>query len=143
MLESICDNVDGAVSFITHFTCQSISLALDPSKPKLDERFYNEDYLQFQESLFLKSSPEIIAETCIVALTSISYILPRRADLVPTFENVLASNIDQILSQQSLLLRVRMSLLLGYYADMLFERHHNAFIKVIDFLIHSVSLLGD
>jgi hypothetical protein len=33
-----------------------------------------------------------------------------------------------------------MSLLLGYYADMLFEKYHDAFIKVIDFLISSVSL---
>lgn len=36
-----------------------------------------------------------------------------------------------------------MSLLLGYYADMLFERYHEAFIKTIDFLIQSVALAGD
>jgi len=55
--------------------------------------------LQFKDSLFLRSSPEIIGETCIVALTAISYILPRRADLVPVFEEVLAKNIDLILNQ--------------------------------------------
>jgi len=79
----------------------------------------------------------------LIALTTISYILPRRADLVPIFENVLANNIDKILSEGSILLRARMSLLLGYYADMLFEKHRNAFLKTIDFLIKSVALIRD
>ena len=36
-----------------------------------------------------------------------------------------------------------MSLLLGYYADMLFGTFPEAFNKVIDFLIHSVALMSD
>lgn len=36
-----------------------------------------------------------------------------------------------------------MSLLLGYYADMLFNKHPEAFLKVIDFLIQSLALHGD
>lgn len=36
-----------------------------------------------------------------------------------------------------------MSLLLGYYADMLFEKYREAFIKTIDFLIRSVGLNKD
>jgi len=91
----------------------------------------------------LNSPNEIIAETCLVALTAISYILPRRTDLVPVFEEVLAKNIDTLLSSGSVLLRVRMSLLLGYYADMLFEKHRSAFNKTMDFLIHSVGFHGD
>lgn len=78
-----------------------------------------------------------------MALTSISYIIPKRADLVPYFENVLAENIDLILSEKSILLRARMSLLLGYYADMLFKRFPDAFIKVIQFLIKSIELTGN
>jgi hypothetical protein len=91
----------------------------------------------------LNSPPEITSETCLVALTAISYILPRRNDLVPLFEQVLAKNIDKILNEGSILLRARMSLLLGYYADMLFLKYDEAFNKVIDFLIKSVALLGD
>lgn len=87
-------------------------------------------------------------ETCLVALTTISYILPRRTDLVPIFEEVLALNIDRILGVGSgpdisiILMKVRMSLLLGYYADMLFVKYEPAFIKVMDFLIESLSLTG-
>ena len=71
---------------------------------------------------FMHSHPEIIAETSITAMTVISYILPRRKDLIPIFEETLATNIDKILSEESVLLRARLSLLLGYYADMLFSK---------------------
>jgi hypothetical protein len=110
--------------------------------------------LTYSSSNFLSgegSTKEIIAETCLVALTTISYVLPRRKDLVPVFENVLALNIDQILGQKivtegnkvgSILLRARMSLLLGYYADMLFSKHDEIFIKVFNFLISSIALHG-
>ena len=53
--------------------------------------------MNYKDSLFLNSPSEIIAETCLVALTAISYILPRRNDLVPIFEEVLAKNIDSLL----------------------------------------------
>lgn len=99
------------------------------------------DFTAYRDSLYLQSSPEIIAETALVALTVIAYVLPRREDLVPIFDSSLAGNIDQILSQGSVLLRARMSLLLGYYADMLFSRHQQAFLKTTDFLFRSVSLI--
>jgi hypothetical protein len=96
-----------------------------------------------KDAPFLKFSAEIIGETCLMALTSISYIIPKRADLIPYFENILAENIDIILCEHSILLRARMSLLLGYYADMLFKKFPDAFMKVIFFLIKSVELTGD
>ena len=83
------------------------------------------------------------AETCLMALTAISYILPRRADLVPIFETVLVTNINKILDSGSIILRARMSLLLGYYADMLFRHNNQEFLRVIYFLIDSLSLQDD
>ena len=109
LLEAMCDNVDGAVSFVTLFSCQSISLAMGSgsnadgtvdSIEALHEYFYHRDYLLYKDSQYLSgtgTSPEVIAETCLVALTTISYILSRRTDLVPIFEAVLAVNIDRIL----------------------------------------------
>ena len=103
----------------------------------------------YKDSQFLSglgTSQEIIAETCLVALTTISYILPRRTDLVPIFEEVLALNIDRILANGpevgNVLMKARMSLLLGYYADMLFLKYDHAFVKVMDFLLESLSLNG-
>lgn len=156
LLEAICDNIDGAVYFVTLFACQTIHHALNPgmgsfinSVDQLAANFYQDEYVVFtQTSLFLKSPPEIQAETSIVALTTLSYVLPRRADLLPVFQEVLANNIDRILGigqaqgSTSVLLKVRMSLLLGYYADMLFTQHPEPFLKVIDFLFMSLSLSG-
>lgn len=88
----------------------------------------------------MKSSPEIVAETSLVVLTTIAYILPRRYDLVPIFDKVLADNIDKLLSANSIIIRARMSLLLGYYADMLFSRYNEAFMKTIEYLFRSVTL---
>ncbi len=104
---------------------------------------FSQEYTLFQDSNFLHNTPEIIAETSLLALTAISYILPRRADLVPVFENALANNIDKILSERSILMRARMSLLLGYYVDMLFEKNRSAFLKTVDFLIKSVALVKE
>jgi hypothetical protein len=39
-------------------------------------------------------------------------------------------------------MKARMSLLLGYYADMLFIKYEDAFIKVMDFLLESLKLTG-
>ena len=142
LIETICDNIDGAVSFVTLFCCQSIYLALDDHKKEINTDFTSE-YSVFSDCNFLQNTPEIIAETSLLALTAISYILPRRADLVPIFEKALALNIDRILSEGSILLRCRMSLLLGYYVDMLFEKYSQAFLKTIDFLIRSVALIKE
>lgn len=46
MLEALCDNIDGSVSFITLFCCQAINIALQPgtgvvqSIEEVSERFY-------------------------------------------------------------------------------------------------------
>lgn len=47
------------------------------------------------------------------------------------------SSVDDICS--SILLRSRFSLLLGYYADMIFQEQNEAFIKTMRFLFESMS----
>jgi len=37
------------------------------------------------EPFLCRTPPAIIAETCLVAFTVLSYVLPKRADLVPKF----------------------------------------------------------
>lgn len=39
LIETICDNIDGAVSFVTLFCCQSIYLALDANKTHINSDF--------------------------------------------------------------------------------------------------------
>lgn len=106
-----------------------------------------------QDSFLTNSSEVIVAETCILALTVISYILPKRADLVPYFEATFSANAEKMIQRievpaekqddpaevaKAVLLRARLSLLLGYYADMLFVKDSDIFQKVMEFLFNSV-----
>lgn len=51
LVENLCDNIDGAVSFVTLFCCQSINLALNANKGPIEsieqvsENFYAKDYM--------------------------------------------------------------------------------------------------
>lgn len=139
LLEAICDNIDGAVSFATQFSCQAINLAFNYKDPLVNAQTELQIY---KDAKFLQQPPEIIAETCMVALTAISYILPRRNDLIPMFEKTLGNNLDSILHKNSVILQARMSLLLGYYADMLFRENQEGFKNIVDFLIKSLSFVG-
>lgn len=70
-----------------------------------------------------------------------SYILPQRKDLVGTFERFISNNVsafliarphnlpdmDEFENAKAILLKNRFSLLLGYYADILFTHDQEAF----------------
>ena len=69
--------------------------------------------------------------------TVISYILPQRKDLVGNFERMVSTNVGRFLEQKprgvpgmdefdnakAVILLNRFSLLLGYYADILFTKN--------------------
>ncbi len=70
-----------------------------------------------------------------------SYILPQRKDLIVNFERMVTTNVKQFLEKRphnlpdmddfanakAVILLNRLSLLLGYYADILFTSNHEAF----------------
>jgi len=83
----------------------------------------------------------LIVDTCLLVLTVMSYILPQRKDLIGNFERTISSNVQSFLEQKphnlpdmddfqnakAVILRNRFSLLLGYYADILFTQNQEAF----------------
>ena len=79
------------------FCCAALNYSLKHNNAP-DAAQQHAELAEHRETKFLKSLPEIIGETCLIALTAISYILPRRSDLVPMFEKALADNIDAVLS---------------------------------------------
>ena len=76
-----------------------------------------------------------------MVLTVMSYILPQRKDLIGNFERTISSPVQSFLEQKphnlpdmddfqnakAVILRNRFSLLLGYYADILFTQNQEAF----------------
>lgn len=87
-----------------------------------------------------------------IMLTLMSYILPQRKDLVGTFERVISNNVnafltvnphnlpdmDHFANAKAILLKNRFSLLLGYYADILFTQNQEAFKQTMEFLIEAI-----
>ena len=130
LIESMCDNVDGAVIFITQVACSAINLALrGPNTELLDPVI-----MEWQNEPFFQSEPVLIADTCLIVCTVMSYILPQRKDLIGGFESLVSRNVgaflrktshnlpemDELANAKAVILLNRFSLLLGYYADILF-----------------------
>jgi len=71
---------------------------------------------------------------CLLVFTVMSYILPQRKDLIGNFERMVSNNVGKFLEKhphnipdmdafdncKAVILLNRFSLLLGYYADILF-----------------------
>ena len=73
LIEALCDNIEGSVTFIANLSCSAINLALQGSA---NAEILEPSILQWQEDPFFKSDPVLIAETCMLVCTVISYILP-------------------------------------------------------------------
>ena len=91
LLEHMCDNVDGAATCVTTFCCNALNAALQSAAGLPVQHIAEQGLWGMENEPFLtRTSPIIIAETCIVALTVISYILPKKAHLLPIFNRALA-----------------------------------------------------
>ena len=62
---------------------------------------------QTMECAFMQENSEIIIETCMMVYCSLSYAVCKRYDLIQIFEDILHSHFDFIMSQNSVLLKVR------------------------------------
>ena len=108
-----------------------------------------------QDPFLTNSEPEFIVDSCLVALTVMSYILPERKDLSKIFTDTIEINVNELLERKLILdnfsniqvakaviMRSRLSLLMGYYGDLLFVNNLDAFKQATSFLFESVSLEG-
>ena len=93
LIESLCDNVDGAVTFISNLACSAISLALQGPNAEIVDQSIRE----MVNEPFFQSDPILIADTCLLVFTVMSYILPQRKDLVGSFESMISVNVQAFL----------------------------------------------
>jgi len=126
----MCDNIDGAVTFITNLSCSAINLAMQGPGAEV----YDQSILEMREEPFFQSDKVLIADACLIVFTVMSYILPQRRDLIGIFERMISANVaaflekkphnlpemDDFENAKAVILLNRFSLLLGYYADILF-----------------------
>ena len=81
-MEVLCDHIDGSLTFIAVIVLQFIDYSLLSDNPaEIPTKF--SVLSEFQNSIFLtKTSATIRVETCLVVLSVLSYLLPRRSDLM-------------------------------------------------------------
>jgi hypothetical protein len=108
--------------------------------------------MERQQEPFFLSDPILIADTCLIVFTVMSYILPQRKDLIGNFESMVSTNVNAFLEKRphnlpemddfsnakAVILLNRFSLLLGYYADILFTHEQDAFRQTMEFLIEGI-----
>lgn len=92
---------------------------------------------------FIKhSKPDVIVDAAIMVLGLLSYVHSKQAysSIFMWIERVFQYYIDEILNNESKLVKVRYSLFLGYLIDVLFKEQPDAFKSTVMFLYKSVDL---
>lgn len=150
LIEAIIDNIEGSVIFIAKFALSALNVSLTGMSP---EKIYEPSFGEWQQSRFLTSDPILVAESCLVVLTCISYIVPQREDLIAPLDETITATVGAMLTKRphgeagmspmdnakAVILRSRFCLLQGYYADVLFTKDENAFKDSIQFLFESIA----
>jgi len=94
----------------------------------------------YANSTFLaNSSDEDKIDVGLMMLTMVSYALPKADLLKETFVKVIENITDPILSMNSLLLNCRLTIMLGYYMDILYKSDEKVFLGVIKMFLDSLT----
>lgn len=73
-----------------------------------------------------------------MSLTIISYLLPKRVDVVNALDFLLKRNLDVLLNDSHVLIQARMALFYGYFTDILFKNDEEKFNQSLEFLFKSL-----
>lgn len=99
-----------------------------------------------ENSSFMKhSKPDVIIDASIMTLGLLSYVHSKNAyrPIFDMMEETLTYYIEDIINNDSKLVKARYALFLGYLVDMLYKDKEDAFKSTIFFLYKSVNLRGE
>lgn len=82
LLETVCDNIDGFETIVSLLVLQIIGFSIKfENLDDLDANFPN--LINFKPTIFIsKTERHTRIETCLVALSVLSYLTPKRPDIV-------------------------------------------------------------
>eukprot|EP00826_Nyctotherus_ovalis_P038153 TRINITY_DN355_c0_g4_i1.p1 TRINITY_DN355_c0_g4~~TRINITY_DN355_c0_g4_i1.p1 ORF type:complete len:979 (+),score=242.38 TRINITY_DN355_c0_g4_i1:128-3064(+) len=138
LLESICDHIDGAVTYVMRFCCEAArcAIATQPAEELKQSPLLG----QFQNNFLTKSTPEEIVETCLIVMADLSYAITTRNDVFLLLENLMRERFKELFTSPSVLIRCRLALLLEYYIDKIYEGTPKLFEQTLEFLVKGVAL---
>lgn len=95
---------------------------------------------------FIKhSKPDVIVDSSIMVLSLLSYVHSKQSysNIFGWIEKVFTYYVQEIIANESILVRARYALFLGYLIDVLYKNDAVAFQNTLFFLYKSVDLQGD
>ena len=153
LFEGLCDNIDGAVTYTSYFCLQALNMTLskESQKPKLEIGDFAVNIEQAHNDLitgcsFIKhSKPDVVIDASIMVLGLLSYVhsKPAYKNVFVWVEKLFSYYVNEILNNESKLVKARYSLFLGYLIDVLFKQDPEAFKNTLFFLYKSVDLQGE
>lgn len=142
-LEAFADKVDGCISFISLYCIHAIDCYSNGNQDKVETHIHYSMITPFLKLRFFKLAPEIIIETCILSMTVISYLLPKRTDIIMSLDHMMIKDLDLLLVDTHVLIQARMALFFGYFSDILFKNNDQKFKQVLKFLFDSIDYPQD
>lgn len=136
-IETVGDKIKGIFPSLCHLTLDILEYAVmkDPNMdlyPTLKEHY--------QDCKFFKyCSDEDLIDSSILTLTMVSYALPKDPTLKNRFISIVEKVTKPILDRNSLLLNCRLTVMLGYYIDILYKSDESVFFQVINMFIASLT----
>lgn len=138
LLESICDHIDGAITYVMRFCCEAVhcATAAQPAEELKQSPLLG----QFQNNFLTKSTPEEIVETCLIVIADLSYAITTRNDVFLLLDNLMRKRFKELFASPSVLIRCRLALLLEYYIDKIYENAPELFEQTLEFLVKGIAL---
>ena len=140
VLEGLCEHIDGCLSFTSVLCCESIKYACNGAKPEDLTKYPMLGQLKNTSAFLLKSTSEIIVETCLLVIADLSYLMQKRKDISSMFEMTMTENSAVLFNSPSLVIRCRLALLIGYYGDSLYKGKDELFVNMIKYLFNGIAL---
>jgi hypothetical protein len=138
LMESICEHIDGSIALLVNFCCEAMRCAT--SEQPAEELKKNPMLGQLKNHFLTKCIPEEILETCLIAISGMSYAIITRNDSLLRIDNLMKERFGVLFMSSSTLIRCRLGLFFEYYLDKIFKDNQELFEEVLEFLVKSLAL---
>lgn len=140
-IETIGDKISGIFVSMANLIIDILDYAVTKD-PNIDQYAILKDHYP-QSKFFTYCSDEELIDCSLLTLTMISYALPKNLDLKNRFTETIERITQPIMQRNSLLLNCRLTIMLGYYIDILYKEDNGTFLNVIKMFIDSLNTSED
>jgi len=135
-LETLGDKMPGIFESMCLLNCDILEYAINKD-PDMDK--YPTLKMHYSESKFFTyCTDENLIDCSLLVLTMISYALPKAENLKLRFIKVVENVTKPLMERNSLLLNCRLTIMLGYYIDILYKENEVVFLDTLKMFIGSL-----